>query len=76
MKPDKRIAMLERVLTEVTLHPIDYRFSAETWRHILKDLQQLCHKAAVQKDFDIDAYEAEENWQPVAVVRLSSRSGH
>lgn len=73
MTPEKRIAILERVLASVAQHPIDFVLSAQTWRMIFQDIQQLCHKAATQPEFDLDDYEPDEDWPPVGPVRMSRR---
>lgn len=72
MTPEKRIAMLENVLMVVAGHPIDQRLSAQSWRLIFQDMQQLCHTAVVQSDFDLEAYEPDEDWKGIAPVRLAA----
>lgn len=76
MNAAKRIKMLERVLMSVATHPIDHRLSAETCRMILEDLQQVCHAAATDPDFDLEAYEPVEDWKPVCKTIHSAMRGH
>jgi hypothetical protein len=73
MTDAKRIEMLERVLNLIVNHPIDHVLSSETWRLILEDMQQLCHTAMTDKNFDIESYEPDEDWKPIAPVRLTAR---
>lgn len=45
--------------------PFEKHFSAETWRLMMEDIQQLC-VAALRPEFDMDAYTPREEWPSVA----------
>ena len=68
-----RIDELQRVMANVAQHPIDFVLSAQTWRMIFQDIQQLCHKASTQPNFSLREYEPDEDWPPVGPVRMSRR---